>query len=164
MSMSFWKIMCPYTAYVTRQLVRNTPCPLKIPPLLNASTAATEWWWLRSLFAILWKFVNLMEGNTELPLKLLTSDEPNFYLQGFVNKQNYQYWSDINPRQLHESPLLSLKAVVGCSVGSVGVIRPCFLKIKMDTRCHLRMLTTELRQRWLEEIWFQQNHATAQTA
>jgi hypothetical protein len=36
------------------------------------------------------------------------SDEAHFHLSGCVNKQNFRYWSDANPRQLHERPLHSI--------------------------------------------------------
>jgi hypothetical protein len=32
-------------------------------------------------------------------------DKAHFHLFGCGNKQNFGYWSDANPRQLHERPL-----------------------------------------------------------
>jgi hypothetical protein len=32
------------------------------------------------------------------------SEEAHFYLSGFVNKQNFRYWSQANPWTLHEKP------------------------------------------------------------
>ena len=41
------------------------------------------------------------------PGHLLCSDEAHFHLLGFVNKQNFQYWAEANPRQHHERTLHS---------------------------------------------------------
>jgi hypothetical protein len=35
---------------------------------------------------------------------LCMSVEVHFHLHCFVNKQNFSYWSEENPRQLHEQP------------------------------------------------------------
>jgi hypothetical protein len=48
-------------------------------------------------------------------------DEAHFHLSGCVNKQNFRYRSDANPRQLHEYPLYSEHVTVWCCVGSFGV-------------------------------------------
>ena len=52
------------------------------------------------------------------------SDEAHFHLSGMVNKQNFRYWSQNNPRELHQQPLHIdrrlpfgvLWAVLGCEV------------------------------------------------
>ena len=41
------------------------------------------------------------------PGRLLCSDEAHFHLLGFVNKQDFRYWAEANPRQHHERPLHS---------------------------------------------------------
>jgi hypothetical protein len=38
---------------------------------------------------------------------VLSSDEAHFHLSGCVNKQNFRYWAENNPQQLHERPLHS---------------------------------------------------------
>ena len=35
-------------------------------------------------------------------LVIVTSDKAHFHLNGNVNKQNFRYWSPMNPQQLHE--------------------------------------------------------------
>jgi hypothetical protein len=40
------------------------------------------------------------------------SDEAHFHLSGYINKQNFRYWSDNNPMQLHEKPFHSEKVTV----------------------------------------------------
>ena len=52
---------------------------------------------------------------------LITSDEAHFHLSGYVNKQNFRYWSKSNPRSLHEKPLHSERVIVRCAVANFGV-------------------------------------------
>jgi hypothetical protein len=43
---------------------------------------------------------------------IMMSDEARFLLDGTVNKQNYRYWEQENPQQLHQKPLHSSKVTV----------------------------------------------------
>ena len=61
---------------------------------------------------------------------LITSDEAHFHLSGYVNKQNFCYWSESNPRFLHEKPLHSERVIVWCAVANFGVWDPYFLRKK----------------------------------
>lgn len=56
------------------------------------------------------------------------SDEAHFHLTGYMNKQNYCYWADINPNQVHECPLHTNQVTVWCAVSSQWVIGPYFLE------------------------------------
>ena len=55
-----------------------------------------------------------------LPGRLLCSDKAHFHLSGFVNKQNFRYWAEANPRQHHERPLHSQCVTVWCAVADFG--------------------------------------------
>ena len=57
---------------------------------------------------------------------LITSDEAHFHLSGSVNRQNFRYWSESNPRELHEKPLHSERVIVWCAVANFGVWGPYF--------------------------------------
>ena len=56
------------------------------------------------------------------------SDEAHFHLTGYVNKQNYRYWADSNPKEVHERPLHSSRPRVWCVISSRGVIGPYFFE------------------------------------
>jgi hypothetical protein len=55
-----------------------------------------------------------MDQEPMLLYQMLMSDEANSFLSGFVNKQNFRYWSHENPLILHEKPQKGQKGVV-CS-------------------------------------------------
>jgi hypothetical protein len=57
---------------------------------------------------------------------VLSCDEANFHLSGCVNKQNFRYRAENNPRQLHKRPLHSQRVTVWCAVADFGVIGPYF--------------------------------------
>lgn len=106
---------------------------------------------------------------------LMFSDEAHFHLDGFVNKQNFRYWSSTNPEQLHERPLHSPKVTVWCGVTKTCVIGPYFFEeggrtVTVNSVRYLCMLQNflipELRRKGivLRRMWFQQDGATAHTA
>jgi hypothetical protein len=52
------------------------------------------------------------------------SDTAHFHLSGYVNRQNFNYWSEENVWQLYECPLHSEYVRIWCCVGSYGVMSP----------------------------------------
>lgn len=77
-----------------------------------------------------------LEENDDQINNLWMSDEAHFHLSGFVNKQNFRYWSYENPRLLHETPLHSQKVIIWCVISANGIIGPFFffliMKLKMQ--------------------------------
>lgn len=104
------------------------------------------------------------------------SDEANFCLNGYVNKQNFRYWAPQNPREIFERPLHSPKVIVWCAVAAESIIGPYFFEddngaaVTVNSERYNIMLTTfflpELRRRnWnIQRLWFQQDGATSHTA
>lgn len=106
-----------------------------------------------------------------------SSDEAHFHLSGAVNKQNFRYWSENNPRVTREKPLHSPKLTVWCAVSQFGVIGPYFFEeegvtVTVNSDRYGAMLQNYLHPRieaiteeeGLQELWFQQDGATAHTA
>jgi hypothetical protein len=98
-------------------------------------------------------------------------DEALFHLSGCVNKQNFRYWSDVNSRQLHESPLHSEHV----TVGSFGVIGPYFsgedrhaVTVNSGRCVHMlyNFLAPEINIYGINQqtMWFKQDRATAHIA
>jgi hypothetical protein len=50
----------------------------------------------------------------------------DFHLNVFVNKHNFRYWADQNPRRVHEVLLHSIKVTVWCAVPSFGIMDPYY--------------------------------------
>ena len=95
---------------------------------------------------------------------LITSDEALFHLSGFVSKQNFCYWSQSNPRWLHERPLYSKQVTTWCAVANVGAWCPYFFEeedeaVSITSARYVRMLQNFLKPK-LEDlgkdaaVWF----------
>ncbi|GFX63514.1 DUF4817 domain-containing protein [Trichonephila clavipes] len=54
--------------------------------------------------------------------RILFSDEAHFWLNGYVNKQNYRIWSEANPQVYVETPLHSEKLTVWCALWAGGIL------------------------------------------
>jgi hypothetical protein len=110
----------------------------------------------------------------------LEQEEPDVIrrmtLSGCVYKQNMQYWSDNNPRQLHEKPLHSHEVTVWCGVSTFGIVGPYFfedengLAVAVTSQRYVQMLNEyvfpKIRDMGIDFImvYFQQDGATVHTA
>jgi len=103
------------------------------------------------------------------------SDEAHFHLTGYVNKQNYRYWADNNPKEVNEHSLHSSKVTVWCAVSSHRVIGPYFFEneeritMTVTSDRYVDMLQSFVAPALnnfphLHEAWFQQDGATSHTA
>lgn len=118
--------------------------------------------------------INLNDEEDNFSDKLIMSDEAHFHLSGYVNKQNYRFWGTENPQVTHEEPLHPLKVTVWCGVYAGGVIGPYFFEDDVGQTLTVngeryRVMITEfmlprLHELELEDMWFQQDGATAHTA
>jgi hypothetical protein len=78
------------------------------------------------------------------------TDKVYFHLNGTINKQNFKYWSDHNPYELHECPLHNPKVTVWCGVSTVGITGPYFFEneygqaMTVTAECYKDMLETFL--------------------
>lgn len=104
------------------------------------------------------------------------SDEAHFHLNGYVNKQNCRFWSQVNPRQKHQRPLHSPKVTVWCALSVNGIIGPYFFEnatgaaITVSGEAYRQMISNyfipQLREHpaYSSRTWFQQDGATCHTA
>ncbi|GFU69661.1 uncharacterized protein TNCV_2559511 [Trichonephila clavipes] len=106
--------------------------------------------------------------------RILFSDEVHFWLNGYVNKQNYRIWSEANPKVYVETPLHPEKLTVWCALWAGGIIGPYFFKnyeghnVTVNGDRYRAMITNffipELNNHDVQELWFQQDGATCHTA
>ncbi|GFY11104.1 hypothetical protein TNCV_4470901 [Trichonephila clavipes] len=54
--------------------------------------------------------------------RILFSDEADFWLNGYVNKQNCRIWSEANPQVYVETPLHPKKLIVWCALWAGGIL------------------------------------------
>ncbi|GFU97967.1 uncharacterized protein TNCV_383321 [Trichonephila clavipes] len=54
--------------------------------------------------------------------RILFSDEAHFWLNGYVNKQNFRTWSEANPQVHVETPLHPEKLTVWCALRAGGIL------------------------------------------
>ncbi|GFV80899.1 hypothetical protein TNCV_3517661 [Trichonephila clavipes] len=54
--------------------------------------------------------------------RILFSDEANFWLNGYVNKQNCRIWSEANPQVYVETPLHPEKLTIWCALWAGGIL------------------------------------------
>ncbi|GFV22609.1 hypothetical protein TNCV_2078001 [Trichonephila clavipes] len=59
------------------------------------------------------------EGSSKIPSG---SDEAQFWLNGYVNKQNCRIWSEANPQVYVETPLHPEKLTVWCALWAGGIL------------------------------------------
>ena len=116
--------------------------------------------------------LDLSAEDEDLVKNIRMSDEAHFHASGFVNKQNFHYWSQANPRALHEKPLHSQKVTVWCAMSASGTIGPYFFEneagnaVTVNADCYVEMLqnffTPQLARFPVNEnTLFQQNGAKA---
>ncbi|GFX85631.1 transposable element Tc3 transposase [Trichonephila clavipes] len=106
---------------------------------------------------------------TDFHKRILISDEVNFWLNGYVNKQNCRIWSEANPQVYVETPL-----PVWCALWAGEIIGPYFFKndeghnVTVNGDRYRAMITNffnpELNNHDVQELWFQQDGTTCHTA
>ena len=74
-----------------------------------------------------------IQQNVRMDALVLYSDEAHFHLCGTVNKQNFRYWAESNPRSLHERPLHCPRVTVWCAIARFGIWGPYFFE--EEKRC-----------------------------
>jgi len=95
---------------------------------------------------------------------LWCSDEAHFHLSGAVNKQNFRYWAENNPRDLHQRPLHNPRVTIWCAVSRLVVVGPYFFEedgetVTVTSNLYCEMLENFLRPRLKEfddseDVWF----------
>ncbi|GFU34078.1 putative DD41D transposase [Trichonephila clavipes] len=106
--------------------------------------------------------------------RILFGDETQFWLNGYVNKQNFRIWSEATLQVYVKTPLHPEKLTVWCALWACGIIGPYFFKndegynVTVNGNRYRAMITNffipELNDHDVQELWFQQDGATCHTA
>lgn len=121
------------------------------------------------------RILDMMNDNAEFVNNIWMSDEAHFHISGFVNKQNFRYWSRENPQRIHEKPLHSEKVTVWCAISSRAVLGPYFFEdqneraVTVNTLRYINMLENFLQPQLdrtpaYQDMFFQQDGATCHTS
>ncbi|GFU66365.1 transposable element Tc3 transposase [Trichonephila clavipes] len=118
-----------------------------------------------------------LDGRPERGFEIIDFDEvdgANFWLNGYVNKQNCRIWSEANPQVYVETPLHPEKLTVWCALWAGGIIGPYFFEndeghnVTVNGDRYRAMITNfyipELNNHDVQELGFQQDDATCYTA
>ena len=106
--------------------------------------------------------------------KIIFSDEANFDLGGYVNKQNCRSWDTEIPHAYIEKPTHPKRVTVWCGFWSRDIIGPCFFENEQGEAVTVNgnryrailneFLFTKIEEVDIGNIWFQQDVATCHTA
>lgn len=155
-----------------RRILKNDlhyhPYKIQVVQALNPNDLNTRIRFCQAMLAVI-------DGNGERVHNLWMSDEAHFHLSGYVNKQNFRYWSANNPYELHEKPLHSEKVTVWCAMSSRAIVGPYFFEddngrtVTVNSERYADMLATFGlpgidRYDPDGETLFQQDGATSHTA
>jgi hypothetical protein len=117
----------------------------------------------------------MINENPDLVNNLLMSDEAHFHHSGFVNKQNFCYWSSENTQRFHEEPCHIAKVTVWCPISLYGIVRPYFFEdssehtVTVNSQHYVSMFENFLGPELAchpvnEDTFFQQDGATSHTS
>lgn len=82
-----------------------------------------------------------VNSNPDFSSSILFSDEANFYVNGKVNKQNWQYWNDTYPHWLSPTKMQGAsKLIVWCDVWAHRIVSPFFIDDNLNAERYLHML------------------------
>lgn len=74
--------------------------------------------------------------------EIIFSDEAHFWLEGYVNRQNYRIWGTERPELLRTKPLHPKKLTVWCGLTAERIIGPFFVEESITGSVYNDFLTT----------------------
>ena len=101
--------------------------------------------------------------------KIIFSDEAHFWLDGYVNRQNYRFWGSEKPSFVETTPLHPQKLTVFCAISSDAIYGPIFIRQTVDADVYEGLLTDYFlpeatNMGWMDgQHWFQQDGAPPHT-
>jgi len=137
--------------------------PYKIQVGQRLSEAAIE---KRKEFAA--EVAQLIDSKEIDPDKIIFTDEAHFWLDGYVNRQNFRIWGSQKPELLRTTPLHPQKLTVWCGISASGIIGPYFLNDSVTSEVYHKLIRDEFlpeakRLGMIEGHYFQQDGAPPHT-
>lgn len=96
--------------------------------------------------------------------KIIFSDEAHFWLDGYVNRQNYRIWGSQKPELVRTKPLHPKKLTVWCGMTGNRIIGPFFFESTITSESYNHFLKNDFipqarRMKLLRDHYFQQDGA-----
>ena len=98
--------------------------------------------------------------------KIWFSDECHFWLEGYVNKQNWRHWGTENPHLVVAKPLHPQRITVWCAISGGDIIGPIFIETNVNASVYLEEIVEPFLAQIentdkLDDHWFMQDEAPA---
>jgi hypothetical protein len=112
----------------------------------------------------------LLEDNSGVLNVAWFSDEVHIHLDGYVNKQNIQFWASENPWLTVANPLHPERVTVWCALLIVGIFGPLIIDGAVSSDVYLSLLSDEFfpflmgHGILMNSAWFQQDGARPNTS
>jgi len=137
--------------------------PYKIQVAQQLTDAADE-----KRFKFAGELCRMIDGQVMDINRIIFTDEAYFWLDGYVNRQNYRIWGTQKPELLRTKPLHPKKLTVRCGLCSEGTVGPWFIESSITSEMHHDMLLSnvllQLRDRhWIDGFYFQHDRAPPHT-
>lgn len=102
--------------------------------------------------------------------KIFFSDEAHFWLNGYVNSQNYRIWGSENPHASVPKSLHGERLTVWVAISEQRLVGPFFRTENIDQRVYRSIIQDDFLPALqaahidVSTVWFQQDNATPHTA
>jgi hypothetical protein len=83
---------------------------------------------------------DLVNNNCNIVSTLLMSDRAHFHMSGYVNEQNFHYWSPNNPHELHPVLCIVQKWQCGMQFLLMALLIPVSLRMQRGVHCECRVV------------------------
>lgn len=98
---------------------------------------------------------------------IIFTDEAHFWLDGYVNRQNFRVWGTEKPKFMRIKPLHPKKLTVWCGLSNNEIIGP-IIESSITSEVYHEMLIAEMlselkSRRWLDGFHFQHDGAAPHT-
>jgi len=146
---------------IARKDLKNFPYKVSCGQPLSAGAIAKRYEFACELDAL------INDGSID-PRNIIFSDEAHFWLNGYVNRQNYRIWGTEKPEMVVVRPLHPKKLTVWAALCADGVIGPFFFEETVNAERYATMIKDQfipeaISHNWIENCWFQQDGAPPHT-
>ncbi len=90
------------------------------------------------------EFTDVLIKKPKLLNDIWFSDECHFWMNGYVNKQNMQLWSDEKPYAIEEASLHPEKLTLCAALSILGIIGPVFIRETVTSYSYYTLLSEDV--------------------